>query len=357
LNRVIVRPALLATLAATAAVAGPPDPGRAPATPPRAAIVFSGPALGVRYTVRVVMVRGDDGENDRVRAAIDREISLVGRLFSACDPGSEISRLNAHASTEPFPASPEALEVLELGRRASELTEGAFDVTVAPLVEAWGFGPAPRPAGVPGAATLEALHGRIDYRLLRIDGALRTVTKARPDVACDVSALAGGWAADRIAAAVVSLGHPDVLVDIGGDVSARGRRPDGSRWRVSVETPQPGKVGAILGIESAAVATSGDYRKAWTDPQGRRRSHILDPRTLEPIAHGLASVTVVHPDGAWADALATGLLVLGPDAGRELAARERLAARFVLRQGDGRYAEWSTPAFEALEIRDARPAP
>jgi thiamine biosynthesis lipoprotein len=352
-----VRPALLTALAAAAAVAGPPDPGRAPAAPPRAAIVFSGPALGARYTVRVVMVPGDEAENDRVRAAIDRELSMVNRLFSAWDPGSEVSRLNAHSSTGPFTASAETLEVLELGRRASELTGGAFDVTVAPLVEAWGFGPAPRPPGAPGAASLEALHGRIDYRLLRLDRMLGTVSKARPDVACDVSALAGGWAADRIAAALVTLGHPDVLVDVGGDVSARGRRPDGSRWRVAVEAPEPGKVGAILEIESAAVATSGDYRKAWTDPQGRRRSQILDPRTLEPIAHGLASVTVVDPDGAWADALATGLLVLGPDAGRELAARERLAARLVLRQGDGRYAEWSTPAFLALVAPATRPVP
>ena len=148
----------------------------------------------------------------------------------------------------------------------------------------------------------------------------------------------------------MALGYADVLVDIGGEVSARGRRPDGSRWRVAVEAPQPGKVAAVVEVENAAVATSGDYRNAWTDGQGRRRSHIIDPRTGEPIAHGLASVTVVHPDGAWADALATGLLVLGPEAGRALAARERLAARLVLRQADGTYAEWSTPAFEALVV-------
>jgi thiamine biosynthesis lipoprotein len=107
-------------------------------------------------------------------------------------------------------------------------------------------------------------------------------------------------------------------------------------------------VGAVVELENAAVATSGDYRNAWTDAQGRRRSHIIDPRTGEPIAHGLASATVVDRDGAWADALATALLVLGPDEGRALAARERLAARLVLRQADGTYVEWSTPAFEAL---------
>ena len=146
------------------------------------------------------------------------------------------------------------------------------------------------------------------------------------------------------------LGHPDVLVDLGGDVSARGRRPDGSRWRVAVEAPSPGRAGAIVELQDGAVATSSADRDSWTDAQRRKRSHVLDPRTAEPIAHALVSATVVHRDGAWADALATGLLVLGPDAGRALAAREGLAARLVLRQKDGSHAEWSTPAFDALAV-------
>jgi thiamine biosynthesis lipoprotein len=347
-SRGTVRSPLLSVLAAAAFVAGFPTRVRPDVATPRGAVVFSGPTMGTRYTVRVVMVPGDEAANDRIRAAIDRELALVNRLFSGWDPGSEISRLNAHASTEPFAISAEMAAALELGRRASELTGGAFDVTVAPLVEAWGFGPAKRPPAVPTADTLASLRARVGYHLLLLDATRRTATKARPDVTCDVSALAGGWAADRVAAAIVALGHADVLVDIGGEVSARGRRPDRSRWRVAVEAPQAGKVGAVVEVENAAVATSGDYRKAWTDAQGRRRSHIIDPRTGEPIAHGLASATVVHRDGAWADALATALLVLGPDEGRALATREGLSARLVLRQGDGTYAEWSTPSFEAL---------
>jgi thiamine biosynthesis lipoprotein len=306
--------------------------------------------MGTRYTVRVVMAPGDDAANERIRAAIDRELSLVNQRFSGWDKASEISRLNAHASSEPFPVSAETMAALETGLRASELTGGAFDVTVAPLVEAWGFGPSRSPPSVPTAETLAVLRARVGYRQLSLDPARNTVTKARPDVACDVSALGDGWAADRVARALVALGHADVLVDVGGEVSARGRRPDGSRWRVAVEAPQSGKVGAVIELVDAAVATSGDYRKFWTDPQGRRLSHILDPRTGEPISHALASATVVDRDGAWADALATGLLVLGPEAGRALAAREGLAARFVLRQAHGTYAEWSTPAFEALVV-------
>ncbi len=334
-------------LAVAIALAGAPGSAPADPLPPRAAVVFSGPTMGTRYTVRVVMTPGDPGENDRVRAAIDRALALADRLFSPGNPASEISRLSAHASTVPFPVSAETLAALALAQRAAGLTGGAFDVTVAPLVEAWGFGPSGKPPSVPSAEALAALRARVGYRQLSLDPARGTVAKSRPDVACDLSALAGGWAADRVAAAVVALGHPDVLADIGGDVAARGRRPDGSRWRVAVEAPEAAKVAAVLELEDAAVATSGDHREAWTDPQGRRRSHVLDPRTGEPIAHALAVATVVHPDGAWAEALATALLVLGPDAGRALATRERLAVRLVLRQPDGTHAEWWTPAFEA----------
>ena len=292
---------------------------RAPIGGPAAAppVVFSGPAFGSRYAVRVVLAVGDEPANEKVRGAIASQIALADRLFSGWNPESEISRLNAHASTAPFPVSRETLEALELARRASELSQGAFDATVLPLVEAWGFGPHAAVRKPPGDDELQALRERLGYRLLALDAARSTVAKARPDVACDVSAIGDGWAADRIARAIVALGHPDVLVDVGGEVAARGRRADGGRWRVAVEWPDGARGRTpVLELADAGVATSGDYRKVWIDAEGHRLSHILDPRTGRPVAHALASVTVVDADGAWADALATTLMVLGPDAGR-----------------------------------------
>jgi len=335
----------LLSLTLAAAPAGVPAAAVA-ANAPLVVVSFSGPAMGSRYGVRVVMRPGDEPANERIRAAIARELALADRLFSGWSTSSEISRLNRHASADPFAVSPETLQALGLARRASELSGGAFDVTVAPLVEAWGFGPSPGPRLAPGPEALAALRARVDYRMLQLDDRRSSVRKARPDVACDVSALAGGWAADRIAGALAALGHKHVLVDVGGEVTARGRRADGGRWRVAVEWPDQARERAlVIELEDAAVATSGDYRKAWTDALGRRLSHILDPRTGWPIAHDLASVTVVDRDGAWADALATALIVLGPQEGRALAARERLAARFVQRQTDGSFAEWSTAEF------------
>ncbi len=327
--------------------------GTAPAPPPRAVVVFSGPAMGTRYSVRVVMPSGDTAASQRVRAAIDGPLALVDRLFSKRNPASELSRFNAHRSTEPFPVSAEMVEVVLTAARAAERTGGAFDPTVAPLVEAWGFGPAGRPPSTPSAEALASARARVGYTLLSADPARSTLRKARPDVAIDLDGLVAGWLADRVASAIAALGYSDVLVDTGGEVSARGRRPDGERWRVAVESPAGarGTKERLIGLDGASVATSGDYRKFWTDEEGRRRSHIIDPRTGETATHGLASATVVHADGAWADAIGTALLVLGSAEARAFAMRERLAVRLVERRPDGSWAEWSSPSFEELAAR------
>jgi thiamine biosynthesis lipoprotein len=315
----------------------------------RTVVVFNGPTMGTRYTVRVVTPPiGEDGRED-IRVAIDDVLDLANRLFSLWDPDSEISRFNAHASTEPFAVSPETIGLLRIARRVTEVSDGAFDVTVGPLVEAWGFGPAGLPERVPSAATLAELRARIGPDRLVVDAEGGTVAKARPDVACDLSALAPGWAADRIAAALEGLGHHDFIVDIGGEVMARGRRVDGTRWRVAVESPGRDRDHLlVLALQDTAVATSGDYRNVYVDENGRRRSHLIDPRTGEPVTHELTSVTVVHREGVWADALATAMLVMGPEPAWMLATRERLAVRLVARVEGGTYSAATTPWFEDL---------
>jgi thiamine biosynthesis lipoprotein len=336
--------AFVTTLLLLVVAVGPPAPS------PRAVVVFSGPAMGTRYSVRVVMLPGDAVASRRVRAAIDGELALVDRLFSKWNPASELSRFNAHRSTEPFAVSAEMVEAVLTAGRVAERTRGAFDPTVAPLVEAWGFGPAGRPPSAPSPDAIAAARARVGHAMLSADPARLAIRKSRPDVAIDLNGLAGGWLADRIASAIVALGYGDVLVDAGGEVSGRGCRADGKHWRVAVESPGGAGVsrGPVIDLDDASVATSGDYRNFWTDEAGRRRSHIVDPRTGEPITQGLASATVVHPDGTWADALGTALLVLGPTEARAFATREHLAARLVERRPDGSWAEWSTPSFQAL---------
>jgi thiamine biosynthesis lipoprotein len=313
------------------------------------AVVFSGPTMGTRYTVRVVASGLDDHGRDQIQMAIEAELALADRLLSTWNPDSEISRLNAHATAEPFSLAPETLELLKLALQAGELSGGAFDVTVGPLVEAWGFGPEGPPSRTPPAEAREDLRTRVGQGLLALDPEAGVVTKKHPGLAVDLSALAPGWTADRIANALAALGHRHLIVDIGGEVVTRGRRVDGTRWRVAVESPggEPDKV-LVLALENTAVATSGDYRNAYVDEGGTRRTHLIDPRTGEPVSHGLASVTVVHPEGVWADALATALLVMGPEPAWALAKRLNLPVRLVARADDGSYTAATTAPFEAL---------
>ncbi len=333
----LLTPALLLT----------PTPTRAEGAP--TVVAFSGPTMGTRYAVRVVATSLDDDERDRIRKAIEAELELTDRLLSTWNEESELSRFNAHASTEPFRLAPETMGLLEIALRVSDLSKGAFDVTVGPLVRAWGFGPQGPPPRTPSAATLAETRARVGPGLLVLDPGAGTAAKTRADVACDLSALAPGWTADRIAAALGDLGHRRCIVDVGGEVVARGRRADGTRWRVAVESPGPARgSGTVLALEDAAVATSGDYRNAWVDEEGRRRSHLIDPRTGEPVAHGLASVTLVDREGVWADALATALLVMGPEAAWALASERGLAVRLVARGERGSYSVSTTPQFQAL---------
>jgi thiamine biosynthesis lipoprotein len=312
-------------------------------------VVFNGPTMGTRYTVRVVTPPiGEDGR-ESIRVAIEEELDLTNRLLSTWDPDSELSRFNRHASTQPFPVSPETIGLLQIAQRVADLSGGAFDVTVGPLVEAWGFGPPGLPERTPSAEALAELKARVGPDRLVVDAEGGTVAKLRPDVAVDLSALVPGWAADRIAAALETLGHRHFIVDIGGEVVARGLRADGTRWRVAVESPGRGRDHLlVLALQDTAVATTGDYRNVYVDEAGQRRSHIIDPRTGEPVAHELTSVTVVHPEGVWADALATAMLVMGPEPAWMLATRERLAIRLVARVEGGTYSAATTPWFEDL---------
>jgi thiamine biosynthesis lipoprotein len=287
----------------------------------------------------------------RARTAIEAALDGVNERMSTWEPASELSRFNQHRSTTPFALSAPTLRVLALARRVSEQTGGAFDITVRPLVAIWGFGAGARlPGYEPDAEELETLRKRVGYDLVKLDADAGTARKLDPAVECDLSAIAKGFAVDEVARALLDLGHADFLVEVGGEMRAQGERPGGGPWRVAIEKPDPeGRaVHAVVPLANQAMATSGDYRSFY-EAGGRRRSHIVDPRTGRPVAHGLASVSVVHPETVLADAWATGLTVLGLDAGAALAEAEGIAAYLIARLPDGRLATRTTPGFPPLE--------
>lgn len=323
----------------------------------RAPLELRGPTMGTTYSVIVSRLPPSVARTD-VAAAIAAVLREADQHLSGWNAAGELARINDSRSTDWLPISPQLLEVLRESANVSRASGGAFDVTVGPLVRAWGFGAgAVADAPMPSPTLLDQLRATVGQERLELRDQPPALRKAVPGLTLDLDGIAPGWAVDRIAGRLESLGVTDYLVELGGEVRARGRSPAGRPWRVAIERPVPGRPRplAVIELDARGVSTSGDYRD-YRDIGGRRVSHTIDPRTGRPVDHGLAEVTVVHASVAAADAWATALMVLGPEEGMRLARRQGLAALFVTRTAaTGRFAESATPQFERLRLStDAR---
>lgn len=309
---------------------------------------FQGPIFGTGYHV-TVFADLSESEYQALDAGILAELERVDELMSTYRDDSELSRFNRAPVGVPFFLSPATAEVVNEALRIARLSDGAFDVTVGPAVNLWGFGPEGRPEQVPDAATLAAALARVDVHALRLeDGRL---TKTKP-VYVDLSGIAKGYATDRVADHLAAQGTENYLIEVGGEIRTHGEKPSGAPWRIAVEKPVSSErsVQRIVDLGDAAVATSGDYRN-YFEAGGVRYSHTIDPRTGKPITNRVASVTVISQRSATADALATAFTVMGADAGLKLAERENIAVYFIVRSDEGFEIRMS-PAFAPyLEAR------
>jgi len=305
---------------------------------------FGGRTMGTTYSVQVV-APPPSFESNGLHAEIDTLLRRINDQMSTYLEDSELSRFNASRKTDWLNASPELVAVVLQAQRVSELTGGAFDVTVGPLVNLWGFGPATRRDHAPPDEAIESAMQRTGYRQLHVKDAPSGLRKGIPDLYVDLSAIAKGYAVDRMAEQLERRGIHNYLVELGGEIRGRGHNARGTPWQVAVEKPSPGErtVHQVIAVDGVGVATSGDYRN-YFERDGQRYSHTIDPKTGRPITHTLASVTVVNPSAMHADALATGLMVLGPEAGYALAEREALAVLFILKGEDG-FVSRASPAF------------
>ncbi len=257
-----------------------------------------------------------------LQADVQHKLDLWEAMLSHWRPDSDLSRFNASASTDWVSVPPEFVEVVEIAQGIGRETGHALDITIAPLVDAWGFG-APKKRGTPPTeaeiAAAKAVCGWQHLQVRREPPALR---KALPELRLNVSAVAEGWALDRLARHLEAAGLTHFLLEIGGEVMARGE------WRVGIQTPAapPGEAAQTLLLKDQCLATSGVYRQRFTE-EGKEYAHIIDPATGRPVEHALASVSIVHSRASQADGLATALLVLGPVRGRELA--RKLALQVV----------------------------
>lgn len=307
---------------------------------------LEGTTMGTTWHAQLQIPRPGAGE--ALRDGISARLAHVVAQMSSWDPASALSRYN-RAPAGSLVVMPQQIRyVLACATAVAQASGGAFDPTIGPLVGLWGFGAAAAARGTVSTARLQQAHARVDWRRLhwQQDKLLQT-----GDIALDLSAIAKGFAADDVACWLRGQGVVAGLVDIGGDIHAFGGRTRHSPWRIRVESaPDDDRRAPVptrgVGLRDFAIATSGDRWHRYQQ-DGRVISHGIDPRTGQPVAHALSAVTVAAADAMHADAWATALTVLGPDAGMALAKRLGLAARF-LQRGVAGPVETMTPGFTAL---------
>jgi FAD:protein FMN transferase len=313
---------------------------------------FHGETMGSTYSVKVVDPSAHPGTRQAMERGIAGELDLVNFTMSRFDPESELYRFNQRRDTSPFAMSAAAIDVIAAAHLVSERTDGAYDVTVAPLLRLWGFWDRKPRTTAPSDVEIAAARAKVGWRLFEVDEKARTVRKLDPEVEIDLGSIAPGAAVDRLANMFEAFDYENYMVEISGEVRCHGVRPDRTPWRIGIEKPVPDghEIEEVVELADISMSTSGDYRQFYV-LGGQRLSHTMDPRTGRPISHGLASVTVLHDECMMADAWATALDVLGPDDGYEVAVREGLAALFIVRKPDGSFAKRATEAFTALRER------
>lgn len=327
----------LALLCLTAVLAGCGDREVAVRT-------LAGYSMGTSYSVKLVATERQAEQLDgTVRARLD----AVNAAMSTYLPRSDVSRFNAAEVDAWVTVSPLTLEVVTLALDIATASDGAFDPTIAPLVDLWGFGPQPRPDQVPDAASIERLLTDVGWQAIEVDGEANRLRKTAPRE-LDLSGIAKGFAVDQVAEALAQADIASYLVEVGGELRFAGAKPGGEPWRVGIETPQSGTRSAyrILEVGDGAMATSGDYRNYYEE-DGVRYSHTLDPSTGRPIRHSLVSVTVLADDCALSDAFATAMLVQGRQGAEALAKAEGLAVLLIEKTDQG-FVSWQSERFQAL---------
>jgi len=322
------------------------------APPPAGAAIadFGGATMGTTWSVRVALAK-DAAPRAALQASLQRELDQVVAEMSHWEPGSDLGRFNRAGACTWHTLPDGFFQVLSYAMNVGRETGGACDPCAGALVNLWGFGPTGRhdEAGfvAPSARDVATVRAGMAGRAVELDAPRKRAFQPG-GVQLDLSAVAKGYGVDRLALHLEGVGVRDYLVEVGGELRGAGVKPDGQPWWVALEAPLPGAGEIAVALHGLAVATSGDYRKYFMQ-DATRRPHTIDPRSGMPVTNALASVTVVHESAMAADAWSTALTVLGPQQGLAAAERKRLAARFLVREGEGLREILSSPFQNMLE--------
>ncbi len=316
--------------------------GCRPQSPVNSQVVFTGPIMGTQYRITAVVSSEQDVKELEESAIAAME--AVNQSMSTYIDNSELNQINQAPPNRVIQLSQSLAEVLSQAQSISVLSDGAFDVTLAPVINLWGFGPDGRATKKPSDSALNKLKDSIGYQTIELQD--RVLIKKSDSVSIDLSAIAKGYGVDQVAIALKQLGVTDFLVNIGGELKASGVNIDQEVWRVGVEKPHIlGGVQKVVALSNSAIATSGDYRN-FHIIDGQQYSHTIDAKTLSPVFHKLALVSVIHQSATMADGLATALMAMGEERALGFANEHQLSAYFVLRgDQEGEYLEQMSDKF------------
>jgi thiamine biosynthesis lipoprotein len=313
--------------------------------------VFTGRTMGTTYSVK--LVTGYLQPVSGLQSQIDKRLDEINQSMSTYREDSEISRFNRLATAgEKFRVSPDFMRVMQMAKKVFTITDGAWDGTIKPLVDLWGFGSEGKKAVFPPAAAVRQRLQAVGFDAIQIVDD-RYLVKRKASVNLSLASIAKGYGVDQIAALLRDSGFKNFLVEIGGEVYAAGHRKDGLPWRIGINTPRKeaslDQVYKVVNLTDGAMATSGDYRNFFEIDQNRY-SHVIDPRSGYPVTNGVVSASVLSADCTFADGLATALIVMGADKGIELVNRlEGVDCLIVEMQADGTLIDHYSKAFQAAK--------
>lgn len=313
---------------------------------------LNGRTMGTTYHVQFLNDEDSKYNVEQIHGKIKAILQDVNDKMSTYIPSSELSRFNkSQQVNSPIEISADLAKVIKKAIELNELTEGALDITVGPVVNLWGFGPEKRIEKSPTAQELAQRQSWVGIDKLKLTQRADKfyLQKSIPQLYVDLSSIAKGFGVDQVADYMENQGIKNYLVEIGGEIRAKGKNSKGKHWQIAIEKPKfdgAREIEYVLGLKDFAMATSGDYRN-YFEENGKRFSHEINPKTGYPIQHRLASITVLAPLSMTADGLSTGLFVLGENKAFELAEKQNLPVYLIIKTNNGFETKMSS-AFKKL---------
>lgn len=315
-------------------------------------INLSGKTMGTTYSIKYINHGEIKVKPEQAHEQIENILKDVNDKMSTYIPTSELSRFNQNTQTNtPVEISADLAKVIAEAIRLHQVTEGALDITVGPVVNLWGFGPEKRVEKQPTPEQLAERLGWVGIEKIKLikNSDKATLEKSVPQLYIDLSSIAKGFGVDKVAEYAESIGVQNYMVEIGGEIRTKGKNLEDKYWQIAIEKPEfdgSRSIEQVIGLNNLAMATSGNYRN-YFEENGVRFSHEIDPKTGYPIQHRLASITVLSPSAMTADGLATGLLVLGEEKALQVAEQHNLAVYLIMKTDNGFETKMSS-AFEKI---------